>query len=114
MVCRADLAIAFPLIILWELIHRSCFCEMSLGVIGKGVMHRSAVNSTVRLEPRLRSWVPLCFITKVEKIGKFQYRLAPHCSKLWTAKHKKEPASQRSQGVNRRDSKRKREENQIH
>lgn len=41
MACRDRLA---SLVIIWELIHRSCLCETSLGVSGKGVMHRSTVE----------------------------------------------------------------------
>lgn len=61
-------------------------CEMSLGVSGKGVMHRSTINPTVRWgQDCVAGFLyVLLYIIKVEEMGKFQYRLAPHCSKLWT------------------------------
>lgn len=84
------------------------FCEMSVGGSGEGVMHRGTVNPAVRWF----IYVLLC-IVKVEEMGRFQCRLAPCCSKLWTNTWGKKSHSQRSRGVNRKDSKRKREENQI-
>lgn len=82
MVCRADLAVEFPLFILWELIHRWSLCEMSWGVGGKGIMHRSAVRWGQDHGPELLQ--SLFDIIKVEERRKFQFRLAAHCSKLWT------------------------------
>lgn len=67
----------FPHVGLWELIHRSCLSEMSLGTGGKGVMHRSTGNPTARWGQDCIAGFPcgLWYIIKVGEMGKTQHRL---------------------------------------
>lgn len=70
MVCGADLAIEFPLVTVWELNQGWGFCEVALGVGGKGIMQRPAGRWGQDPGPGLLQ--TLFYTIKVEKRRKFQ------------------------------------------